>query len=93
MAFGCHEVSGVFYLKADYSIDCDSSSWYALATYSSLCVVGFVVALPAFLFRKLWAYRFKLKRGDKLVEELRYGFLLDDYKLDLPCILWVLIYM
>jgi hypothetical protein len=88
MAFGCEEVVGVFYLKADYSIECSSSTWYALATYASLWVGCFVVALPAFLFRKLWTYRFKLKRGHKQVGDLRYGFLLDDYKLNLPCMLW-----
>jgi hypothetical protein len=62
-AFGCHEVNGVYYLKADYSVECSSSSWYMFElrskwqwyrAYASVWLIFYVILFPAYLFYKLW---------------------------------------
>ena len=57
-AFGCHEVEGVFYLRADYSIECYTSRWYDNAAYAVIWIVVFVLLFPLFIFMKLWSYQF-----------------------------------
>jgi hypothetical protein len=85
--FACHEVSGVRYLRADYSTRCDSTEWSAYAVYSGLWIVCYVVAFPVFVLWKLCSYREaqKLKEKTDLVD---LHFLLSDYKSTSPVLLW-----
>ena len=46
-AFSCHDVGGTAsYLRADYSVECYSSRWYAFVGYASFLLVVYVVAMP-----------------------------------------------
>ena len=94
--FGCHEVEGVAYLRADYSIECYTSQWNAMAAYASVFLIAYVVGFPAFVTSRLWSYRHELQAQAhgagqvcKLAPKgLLLGFLLDDYRLKLPCYMW-----
>ena len=94
--FACHVVEDVSYLRADYSIQCYTPSWYAFAAYSLTFLVFYVICFPLFIGSTLWSYRRQLAaqiQGPfqvcKLAPEgLMLGFLLDDYKLQLPCFMW-----
>ncbi len=94
--FGCHNVEGTYYLRADYSLECYTSEWTAMAVYASVFLAAYVVGFPLFVGAKLWSYRHELRRqvqgpGQvcKLAPKgLLLGFLLDDYVLKLPCFMW-----
>lgn len=77
-AFGCHGVNGVLYLRVDYSILCDSSEWRAMAVYAGFWLALYVIAFPVLLLRSLW------KHG----EESNVSFLMDDYNIWMPVLLW-----
>eukprot|EP00935_MAST-01C_sp_MAST-1C-sp1_P000323 g323.t1 len=87
-AFACHEVEGTFYLRVDYSIECYTPRFYRMSGYAALWLIGYVVVFPLVLFWKLWTYKVKLLAGTKQLHELRYGFLIEDYKPYLPCLMW-----
>jgi hypothetical protein len=97
-AFACHVVEDTSWLRIDYSIQCYTSQWYAMAMYASVYLVAYVVGLPIFIFCTLWSYRGKIAAAaeahglDRLCKQappgLLRGFLLDDYRLKLPCYLW-----
>jgi hypothetical protein len=98
-AFACHEVEGTYFLRADYSIECYTPRFYRMAAYASLWIVGYIFAFPILLFCKLRSYHEKLARGkgDRKFahySELKYGFLIKDYKYEAtesewnPCIMW-----
>ena len=84
------------YLRADYSIQCYTPSWYAFAAYSLSFLVFYVICFPLFIGSTLWSYRRQLAaqmQGPYQVcklapEGLMLGFLLDHYKLQLPCFMW-----
>eukprot|EP00935_MAST-01C_sp_MAST-1C-sp1_P001179 g1179.t1 len=94
--FGCHNVEGTYYLRADYSLECYTQEWTAMAVYASAFLVAYVFGFPAFVGATLWSYRHALRKqvqgpGQvcKLVPPgLLLGFLLDDYILRLPCYMW-----
>jgi hypothetical protein len=91
--FGCHVVEGVPYLRADYSLECYTSGWKAMALYASVYVVLYVLGLPCYLLATLWSYRKQLDTDGggeaKLVPTgLLLGFLLEDYRLTVPCLMW-----
>jgi hypothetical protein len=79
-AFACHDIDGVRYLRADYSIRCDTALWGFYAFYASVWVVCYVVALPFFVLSYLFAHR---TNPNHLL-----AFLTDDYQLALPMLLW-----
>ena len=89
--FGCHNVEGTYYLRADYSLQCYTSEWTAMAAYASAFLVTYVVGFPLFVGTKLWSYRHALRKqvqGPGQVCKLAppgllLGFLLDDYVLNL----------
>jgi serine/threonine protein kinase len=56
-AFSCHNVNGVDYLTADYSLTCFNAQWQFYAVYSGLFLCIYVVGFPAFIFNILWRYR------------------------------------
>jgi hypothetical protein len=97
-AFACHIVEGVPWLRVDYSIKCYTPQWYTMAAYASVYLLVYVIGLPVFIFCTLWSYRTKIVaaaeaqgpgRVCKLCPPgLLLGFLLDDYRLELPCYLW-----
>ena len=59
-----------------------------MALYASVFLVVYVVGLPLVILRTLFGYR-KILHGRKTAPDgLRLGFLLDDYRLVIPCILW-----
>eukprot|EP00935_MAST-01C_sp_MAST-1C-sp1_P000342 g342.t1 len=94
--FGCHNVEGKYYLRADYSLECYTADWTAMAVYASAFLVTYVVGLPVFVAAKLWSYRHALReqvQGPGQVcklapKSLLLGFLLDDYVLKMPCYMW-----
>jgi serine/threonine protein kinase len=81
--FACHEVEGVRYLRADYSIQCDTPEWYAYAIYSGVWIAGFVLSFPTFVLWKLYSYR---RNPNDPAHVL--GFLADDFKAAMPALLW-----
>jgi hypothetical protein len=94
--FGCHNVEGAYYLRTDYSIECYTPKWKAMAVYASVFLVTYVAGFPLFISVKLWSYRHALRKqvqGPGQVCKvappgLLLGFLLDDYVLKLPCYMW-----
>jgi hypothetical protein len=86
----------VAYLRADYSLQCYNSKWYGMAAYASFFLVFYVIGFPLYIGRKLWSYRDEisaLAEGPGQVCKvappgLLLGFLLDDYRLSLPCYMW-----
>ena len=94
--FGCHVVEGTSYLRADYSIECYTPQWNAMAVYAGIFLAIYVVGFPVLVGTKLWSYRHQLRaeaQGPGQVckippSGLLLGFLLDDYKLQLPCYMW-----
>jgi hypothetical protein len=100
-AFACHEVEGVFYLRADYTILCDTTRFMVMATYAGFWIVGYICVFPCLLLWKLQDYHKKLTRGKNEAKhkhyvrasDLKYGFLIRDYKYEPsssfnPCIMW-----
>jgi hypothetical protein len=93
---GCHTVEGTAYLRADYSIECYTNQWNVMAAYSGVFLAIYVVGFPLLVGAKLWSYRHQLReqgQGPGQVCKvppagLLLGFLLDDYKLQLPCYMW-----
>jgi hypothetical protein len=65
-----------------------------MAAYSSVFLVVYVAGFPIFVGVTLWSYRKALRApGSGRVCKIKpsglmLGFLLDDYKLKLPCYLW-----
>jgi hypothetical protein len=55
--FSCTEISGKFYLRADFSRECYMPEWKANAAYAGILVVVFVVGFPLLVLTKLWSYR------------------------------------
>ena len=87
-AFSCHNVDGQSYLRADYSINCNSSEWRMIAGYAAVFVIVYVVLLPVLVLGTLYRYR-KLVEGRKVApDNLLCSFLLDDYRLVMPCMMW-----
>eukprot|EP00935_MAST-01C_sp_MAST-1C-sp1_P002222 g2222.t1 len=94
--FGCHDIEGTYYLRADYSLECYTTEWTAMAVYASVFLVTYVVGFPLFVGARLWWYRHELRaraQGPDQVcklapKGLLLGFLLDDYVLRLPCYMW-----
>jgi hypothetical protein len=85
-AFSCHDIDGARYLRADYTINCDSSQWRAIAGYASLFLIMYVAAFPLLVLRTLYQYGQKQKRHQNT--GLLLGFLLGDYRPILPCLMW-----
>ena len=79
-AFACHDVEGVRYLRADYSIRCDTPRWAFYAFYAGVWVACYVVALPLLVLGYLFHHR---HTSNHLL-----AFLTDDYQPALPMSLW-----
>lgn len=84
--FSCHSVDGTSYLRADYSVGCDSAEWHLMAIWAIFSLF-YVVGLPVFVLWTLYRYCTKAKQG-RNPENLLYGFLLIDYKSHAPAMLW-----
>eukprot|EP00935_MAST-01C_sp_MAST-1C-sp1_P000738 g738.t1 len=117
--FSCHDVEYgdgrvVPYLRADYSLECYTSEWNAMAAYAGIWIVLYVIVFPLYVIRELlclWHWeQFNLHGG--LYDGLNAGspwltalitatplaplrskkpmlaFLADDYKHEMPNILW-----
>jgi hypothetical protein len=93
-AFGCHQVSmhdnpeGTWYLRADYAQVCYDSRWKAMAAYASFFLVTYVAGMPIFILFILLRYRKHLMGREEPPKAWLFRFLLDDYKLTSPAILW-----
>jgi hypothetical protein len=83
-AFACHDVEGVLYLKADYSVKCNTPQWYGMAAYCACWLAVYVLAFPLAILAILWSYR--TDTGHHRRQHL--GFLLRDYKRGPPMMLW-----
>jgi hypothetical protein len=88
--YACHEIEGISYLRADYSLVCTDSAWKDWACYASVWLAVFVVGVPMLMLSKLLDYRIKLKAslqnrdGSSDPRDLDFGFLLYDYRTDHP---------
>jgi hypothetical protein len=89
-AFACHEIEGVQYLRADYTIECDTPKWRAMAAYAGVWVAAYVIAFPLFVLYKLWCYHSSpvADRKEPNGELVDLRFLLYDYKSFVPALLW-----
>jgi hypothetical protein len=88
--FACHDVDGVRYLRADYSVRCDSQEWKAMAAYAGVWM-AYVIAFPLFILCKLWSYRGNTtaeQQGTNTPELVDLRFLLLDYKSFAPVLMW-----
>eukprot|EP00935_MAST-01C_sp_MAST-1C-sp1_P001305 g1305.t1 len=102
--FACHEIEGVFYLRADYSIECYDERWYGNAVYAGIWIALFVVLFPLAITYKLWSYYTpksalsdcfwagrhgtKKQATTRDAEWVDLRFLLEDYKPAAPAMLW-----
>jgi hypothetical protein len=95
--FACHDIEGTRYLRADYSIRCDSAQWAAIAVYAGVWVALYVFAFPVAILVKLWSYqdspsKVKARSQQSLTNSKRelvnLRFLLIDYKEVAPVLLW-----
>jgi hypothetical protein len=84
--FSCHNVEGIFYLRADYSIECHTSQWVVIAGYASVFITIYVVAFPIFILWKLRQYGQHKHNADS--RGFVFGFLLADYQPLMPCLMW-----
>jgi hypothetical protein len=89
-AFACHQVDGASYLRADYRIRCDTPEWVTMTTYAGVWIVAYVAAFPLLVFYKLWSYRSSptVERVEDSKDRIDLRFLLNDYKLIVPMLLW-----
>jgi hypothetical protein len=87
-AFACHNVDGELYLRADYSVTCDGSAWWVIAGYASVFVAVYVIGFPIVVLRTLFGYGKHVKSRKIAPSGLLFGFLLDDYKLIMPLLMW-----
>jgi hypothetical protein len=85
-AFSCHNVDGVFYLRADYGTVCYTPQWTMMAGYASVFISIYVVAFPLFILWKLRQYGQHKHNTDS--RSFVFGFLLADYKPMMPCLMW-----
>jgi hypothetical protein len=76
-AFVCRDVEGTLFLRADYSITCDTSGWYTAVTYAGVWTAVFVIGFPALTFWFLFTNRHSLN-DEKFIR--RGGFIYLDYK-------------
>ena len=58
--FHCRNIDGVFYLRADYGLECGSERWLAFFPVILAVLLGFTVALPGVISLFLFMYRKKL---------------------------------
>jgi hypothetical protein len=79
----------IFYLRADYQIECDTAQWDAMATYTGFFVFSYVIAFPIFMFTYLFRMR-KWIVGKQQVDEerVKLGFLCHDYRLADVTYMW-----
>jgi hypothetical protein len=77
-AFGCHNVEGRFYLRADYRVTCYDDNWWLAASYAILWVVLFVLGFPLFVLQQLVRNHKHAKDGDSFF----LAFLFSDYRTD-----------
>ena len=67
--FSCHEIDGVKYLIADYSLSCDGSEWLRLLPFAIFMVVFFVIGVPLLLLILLVKNRTAIKKIGRSVDE------------------------
>jgi hypothetical protein len=84
--FTCHSIDSVSYLRADYAMECGSSAWNGLAIYASVWVAIYVIGFPVFVLRTLWSYRHHQTSIPS--SDLMLGFLMQDYRSEMPALLW-----
>jgi hypothetical protein len=97
-AFTCHDIDGTPYLRADYSIECYTSSWTTMAGYAAVWVVFYVLAFPIFVIHSLVKEREKplqpkvtrrtRSSSSSINEGPLLGMLMDDYKTQMPMVVW-----
>ena len=79
-AFSCEDFEGTRYLKADYSIDCDSFKHQAMMIYGGFMIFVYPIGIPLGYACLLWRVRTllnpkKLKRTNKATCKWRFSVL------------------
>lgn len=87
-AYSCHLIDGIFYMRADYDALCYDSAWWFIAYYASGWLVIYVIGLPLVVLCILFRYHRRLQGNRVIPATFRFAFLLDDYKLSSPALLW-----
>jgi hypothetical protein len=62
--FKCREIEGSWYLTADYTVKCREGVWNGYAGIAGLCIIVYVIGLPAFQLYVLRKNRANLHRTD-----------------------------
>jgi hypothetical protein len=63
-------------LESDYSVDCDSSSYYAMKIFAVVALFLFPVGVPAFFIMLMWRERRSIH---DFASQKKYGLLFADY--------------
>ena len=58
--FHCHQLGDRAFLRADYTIECESAGWFAFLPLVLVVLFGFTLALPGSISFYLWKNRKKL---------------------------------
>ena len=58
--FHCHQLGDRAFLRADYTIECQSVGWFSFLPLVLVVLFGFTLALPGSISLYLWLNRKKL---------------------------------
>ena len=86
--FKCKKVQGRFYLVADYSVECYVGTWWNYGGVAILCIIIYVIGVPAVQFYALLKNRHHLHETSALDHQShrpvkkQFGSLYDNYTED-----------
>jgi len=78
LIFGCAEIDGSYYLRADISLPCYDSQWMRHAFLSILGILLYTIGIPFFIYLLLRRNRHKIYSSEKF--KLRFGFIYIRYE-------------
>ena len=86
--FKCEKIYGQFYMVADYGTECYGDAWWGYGALAILCIIVYLIGIPASQLYVLWKNRKHLHetsalnlQAHKLVKK-RYGSLYENYTED-----------
>jgi hypothetical protein len=82
--FICKEVEGVRYLRADFSVTCDSAQWNKFAVIAAFAILVYPLGVPLYIYYRLRQYAFSTKTGSNRLNQkgtrAQFGFLYDGFE-------------
>ena len=79
-SFVCDKVEGIWYLRADFSVQCYDSSYNLHASFAGLMVLLYPIGIPFFFGYLLHKYRSPIDRLEEKGIRAQLGFLYDGYE-------------